>query len=55
MQVLLGHAELAEVRTREGRVLLAVTFTVEQDTITAYDVIADPACLARLTLAVPDD
>ncbi len=43
------------VVAHEGRPLLVVTFSVEQDRITAYDVIADPARLAGLTLAVLDD
>lgn len=38
-----------------GRLCLALTFTVERDRITAYEVIADPARLRRLTLAVPDE
>ncbi|MET9019501.1 hypothetical protein ABZV93_05935 [Actinopolymorpha sp. NPDC004070] len=42
------------VVAHEGRPLLAVTFAIEQDQIAAYDVIADPARLARLTLAVLD-
>ncbi len=35
-----------------GRLLFALTFTIEDDRITAYDVIADPARLRRLDLAV---
>jgi RNA polymerase sigma factor (sigma-70 family) len=35
-----------------GRLLMAVAFTVEGDRITAYDVIAEPARLRRLRLAV---
>jgi RNA polymerase sigma factor (sigma-70 family) len=35
-----------------GRLLLALTFTIEDDKITEYDVIADPARLQQLDLAV---
>lgn len=35
-----------------GRLLFALTFTIEDDRITAYDVVADPARLRRLDLAV---
>ncbi|MFJ1886636.1 MULTISPECIES: sigma-70 family RNA polymerase sigma factor [unclassified Streptomyces] len=35
-----------------GRLLIALTFTVEKDRIAAYEVIADPARLRRLDLAV---
>ncbi|MGX1755711.1 sigma-70 family RNA polymerase sigma factor [Streptomyces lydicus] len=35
-----------------GRLLFALTFTIEQDKITEYDVIADPTRLRRLDLAV---
>ncbi|ROQ73954.1 RNA polymerase ECF family sigma subunit [Streptomyces sp. CEV 2-1] len=35
-----------------GRLLFALTFTIEDDRITEYDVIADPARLRRLDLAV---
>ncbi|MFJ9682689.1 sigma-70 family RNA polymerase sigma factor [Streptomyces sp. NPDC101194] len=37
-----------------GRLLFALTFTVENDRIAAYDVIADPVRLRRLRLAVLD-
>ncbi|BCK73226.1 hypothetical protein Srufu_071790 [Streptomyces libani subsp. rufus] len=37
-----------------GRLLLALTLTVEGERITAYDVIADPECLRQLDLAVLD-
>ncbi|MFV8128745.1 sigma-70 family RNA polymerase sigma factor [Streptomyces syringium] len=37
-----------------GRLLLALTLTIENDRITAYEVIADPARLRRLDLAVLD-
>ena len=36
----------------QGRLLLALTFTIEDGLIAAYDVIADPARLRRLDLAV---
>ncbi|MCX4850247.1 sigma-70 family RNA polymerase sigma factor [Streptomyces sp. NBC_00893] len=35
-----------------GRLLIALTFTIEKDRIAAYEVIADPARLRRLDLAV---
>ncbi len=35
-----------------GRLLIALTFTLEHDRIAGYEVIADPARLRRLTLAV---
>lgn len=41
----------ADVAPR-GRLLFALTFTIEDDRITKYDVIADPARLRRLDLAV---
>jgi RNA polymerase sigma-70 factor (ECF subfamily) len=60
--LLAGRARLAEpalvdgvvgaVVAPGGRLLFAVTFTVEDDRITAYDVIADPDRLRRLNLAV---
>ncbi|MYW06471.1 hypothetical protein [Streptomyces sp. SID3343] len=37
-----------------GRLLLALTFTIEGAGITEHDVIADPARLGRLDLAVLD-
>jgi RNA polymerase sigma-70 factor (ECF subfamily) len=37
-----------------GRLLLVLTFTVAGDRVTGYDVIADPARLAQLELAVLD-
>lgn len=37
-----------------GRLLLALTVTIENERISAYDVIADPARLAQLELAVLD-
>ncbi|WP_327711808.1 sigma-70 family RNA polymerase sigma factor [Streptomyces sp. NBC_00464] len=37
-----------------GRLLFALSFTFEDDRITSYDVIADPARLRRLSLAVLD-
>ncbi|WP_030261159.1 sigma-70 family RNA polymerase sigma factor [Streptomyces violens] len=38
-----------------GRLRLALTLTVERDRITTYEVIADPARLRRLTLALPEE
>lgn len=38
-----------------GRLLLALTLTVEGERITAYEVIADPIRLRRLDLAVLDE
>jgi RNA polymerase sigma factor (sigma-70 family) len=43
------------VVAHEGRPFLAVTFTIDQNQITAYDVVADPARLAGLALAVLDE
>jgi RNA polymerase sigma-70 factor (ECF subfamily) len=37
-----------------GRLLLALTITIEGEKIVAYDVIADPVRLHRLDLAVLD-
>lgn len=39
----------------QGRLLLALTFTIEDGLIAAYDVIADPGRLRRLDLAVLGD
>ncbi|BBJ46522.1 hypothetical protein SSPO_092400 [Streptomyces antimycoticus] len=38
-----------------GRLLLALTLTVEDERITAYEVIADPGRLSRLELGLLDD
>ncbi|WP_086708216.1 sigma-70 family RNA polymerase sigma factor [Streptomyces antimycoticus] len=38
-----------------GRLLLALTLTVEDERITAYEVIADPGRLSRLALGLLDD
>ncbi|WP_411141478.1 hypothetical protein [Streptomyces sp. x-80] len=40
------------LRRRSGRLLFALTFTIEEGRITEYDVIAAPARLRRLGLAV---
>ena len=55
------HAELALVNgavgaivASGGRLLIALTFTVEADKIAAYEVIADPVRLRGLDLAVLD-
>ncbi|MFF4284885.1 hypothetical protein ACFY0R_06135 [Streptomyces sp. NPDC001633] len=37
-----------------GHLLLVLTVRVEDERITSYEVIADPARLRRLTLAAPD-
>lgn len=60
--VLAGRSNLAELALVDGavgavvapggRLLFALTFTVEGDRIAAYDVIADPERLRRLDLAV---
>jgi RNA polymerase sigma-70 factor (ECF subfamily) len=60
--VLAGRSRFAElalvngtvgvVVAPRGRLLLALTFTIENDKITRYDVIADPTRLQRLDLAV---
>ena len=55
------RAELALVDGRvgvivaaRGRLLLALTFTITDDQISGYDVIADPVRLRQLDLAVLD-
>lgn len=60
--VLAGRSQFAElalvngtvglVVAPRGRLLLALTFTIENDKIAGYDVIADPARLQQLDLAV---
>ncbi|MGW7255184.1 sigma-70 family RNA polymerase sigma factor [Streptomyces sp. NPDC054834] len=60
--LLAGRSRLAElalvdgtvglVVAPRGRLLVALTFTIEEDRITSYEVIADPARLRRLHLAV---
>ena len=41
-------------RCDPGRLLYALTFTIEGDKITQYTAIADPERLSQLTLAVPE-
>jgi hypothetical protein len=55
------YAELALVNGRvgaivapRGRLLLALTFVIAEDRIIGYEVIADPARLTRLDLALLD-
>ncbi|MGC5397249.1 sigma-70 family RNA polymerase sigma factor [Streptomyces sp. DT20] len=48
----LVNGRVGVVVAPRGRLLFALTFTIEDDLITEYDVIADPARLRRLDLAV---
>jgi RNA polymerase sigma-70 factor (ECF subfamily) len=52
--VALVDGDVGLVVAPRGRLLLALTVTVEGERITAYDVIADPARLGRLDLGVLD-
>jgi hypothetical protein len=45
-------AQLGIAVAPRGRLLLALTFTIDDDKIAEYDVIADPARLQQLDLAV---
>jgi hypothetical protein len=59
---LAGRSQLAELAlingdvgvivVAHGRLLIAVTFTIKDDKIAEYDVIADPTRLQKLHLAV---
>lgn len=51
-ELALVNGAVGVVVAPRGRLLFALTFTIEDDRITAYDVIADPARLRRLGLAV---
>jgi RNA polymerase sigma factor (sigma-70 family) len=51
-ELALINGQAGIILARQGRLLLAITFTVTADKITAYDVIANPARLSRLKLAV---
>ncbi len=51
-ELALVNGTVGAVLAPGGRLLAALTFTVEDDKITAYDVIGDPARLGRLSLAV---
>ncbi|MFF4397513.1 sigma-70 family RNA polymerase sigma factor [Streptomyces sp. NPDC001480] len=51
-ELALVDGEVGLVVAPRGRLLAALTFTVEEDRITSYEVIADPARLRRLELAV---
>ncbi|MFF0573058.1 sigma-70 family RNA polymerase sigma factor [Streptosporangium saharense] len=50
-EIALVNGTVGAVVAPYGRLLLALTFTVENDRITEYEVIADPARLRRLTLS----
>ncbi|MFJ3706864.1 sigma-70 family RNA polymerase sigma factor [Streptomyces sp. NBC_01267] len=50
----LVNGTVGAVVAPRGRLLFALTFTIESDRITEYEVIADPARLRRLDLAVLD-
>lgn len=47
-----GASDQLPVAAPRGQLLIALTFTIEKDRIAAYEVIADPARLRRLDLAV---
>lgn len=49
-----GEAEDAVQEAWRGRPWIVLAFTIEDDLITAYDVIADPVRLQDLSLAVLD-
>jgi RNA polymerase sigma factor (sigma-70 family) len=51
-ELALVNGTVGVVVAPSGRLLLALTFTVEEDKIAEYDVIADPARLQQLDLAV---
>jgi RNA polymerase sigma factor (sigma-70 family) len=51
-ELALVDGEVGVVVAPRGRLLIALTFTVDNDRIAAYEVIADPARLRRLSLAV---
>ncbi|MCX4725654.1 sigma-70 family RNA polymerase sigma factor [Streptomyces sp. NBC_01306] len=51
-ELALVNGTVGAVLAPRGRLLLALTFTVVDDMITAYDVIADPARLRELDIAV---
>lgn len=51
-ELALVNGTVGVVVAPRGRLLFALTFTIEDDRITEYDVIADPARLRRLDLAV---
>ncbi|GAA0600271.1 sigma-70 family RNA polymerase sigma factor [Kutzneria viridogrisea] len=53
-EVALINGAVGVVVAPRGRLVFALTFTVERDRIAAYEVIADPARLRRLDLAVLD-
>ncbi|MFI7099652.1 sigma-70 family RNA polymerase sigma factor [Streptomyces sp. NPDC050161] len=53
-ELALVNGTVGVVVAPRGRLLLALTFTIDDDRITAYDVIADPARLRELDLAVLD-
>ncbi|OIJ68921.1 sigma-70 family RNA polymerase sigma factor [Streptomyces mangrovisoli] len=52
--VALVDGRVGLVVTRRGRLLYVLTFTIEDERITAYDVVADPARLRRVGLGVLD-
>jgi RNA polymerase sigma-70 factor (ECF subfamily) len=51
-ELALVNGTVGVVMAPHGRLLLALTFTIEEDKIAEYDVIADPARLQQLDLAV---
>lgn len=48
------NGEVGAVVVRGGRLRFALTFTVVDDRITAYDVVSDPNRLRGLVIAVLD-
>ncbi|MEV6422328.1 hypothetical protein [Streptomyces sp. NPDC051662] len=53
-EVALVNGTVGVVVAPRGRLFLAITFTIDGERITGYEVIADPARLQRLELAVLD-
>lgn len=51
-ELALVNGEVGVVLARHGSLFLAITFTIADDKITAYDVVAEPDRLRQLTLAV---
>jgi RNA polymerase sigma-70 factor (ECF subfamily) len=51
-ELALVNGAVGLVLAPRGRLLLVLTFTIEDDKIAEYDVIADPARLQQLDLAI---
>lgn len=54
-ELALVNGTVGVVVAPRGRLLLALTFTITNDKIAEYDVIADPARLQQFDLAVLND